>query len=281
MHASTEPRARFLGSPCDPECLFVIAGPCVIESEAMTLDVASHLREVCARLGIGLVFKSSYRKDNRSDLRSFTGPAMEDGLRILGRVARELGIPVLTDVHCRLEIEPAARVATVLQVPAFLSRQSRLLQETARSGRVVNVKKGQFLAPDDMPRVLEKLRDARPDGEFWLTERGTSFGYHNLVVDMRGISTMRALACTVVYDVTHSLQHPGVGGDRRFARPLARAAIAAGTDGLFLETHPDPDRALSDPTTQLPLDSIADFLEEMQEWKSIQGRQVRRGRIPL
>ena len=276
----TGARARFLGRPCDPDRLFVIAGPCVIETESMTIEVASQLREICGRLGIDLVFKSSYRKDNRSDVQSFTGPEMEDGLRILARVTRELKTPVLTDVHCRLEIEPAAAVATVLQVPAFLSRQSRLLQAAARSGRVVNVKKGQFLAPDDMNRVLEKLRAARPDGEYWLTERGTSFGYHDLTVDMRGIATMRDLPCTVVYDVTHSLQHPGTGGDRRFARPLARAAIAAGADGLFLETHPDPDRALSDATTQLRLDTIADFLEEMQEWKGTQGRQVRRGRIP-
>ncbi len=274
-------RARFLGKPCSPDRLFVIAGPCVIESESMTLDVASFLRDVCTRLGCDLVFKSSYRKDNRSDARSFTGPEMEEGLRILSRVTGEIGLPVLTDVHCRLEVEPAAAVAAVLQIPAFLSRQSRLLQAVARSGRVVNVKKGQFLAPDDMGRVLAKLTEARPDGEYWLTERGTTFGYHDLAVDMRGIATMRELRCTVVYDVTHSLQHPGLGGDRRFARPLARAAIAAGADGLFLETHPDPDRALSDATTQLPLDGIADFLEEMQEWKRCQANQVRRGRIPL
>jgi 2-dehydro-3-deoxyphosphooctonate aldolase (KDO 8-P synthase) len=274
-------RARFLGRPCEPERLFLIAGPCVIESEEMTIAVASRLKEICKRLSIDLVFKSSYRKDNRTSARSFTGPEIEEGLRILDRVTRELAIPVLTDVHCRLEVEPAARVAAVLQVPAFLSRQSRLLAEAARSGRVVNVKKGQFLAPDDMPRVLEKLREARPEGEYWLTERGTSFGYHDLVVDMRGIASMRDLDCTVVFDVTHSLQHPGVGGDRRFARPLARGAIAAGADGLFLETHPDPDRALSDSTTQLPLDTIEDFLEEMQEWKITQGRQAKRGRIPL
>jgi 2-dehydro-3-deoxyphosphooctonate aldolase (KDO 8-P synthase) len=259
----------------------VIAGPCVIESEAMTMEVASVLRDICERLGIDLVFKSSFRKDNRSDARSFTGLEMEEGLRILSRVTLELGLPVLTDVHCRLEIEPTAAVAAVLQIPAFLSRQSRLLQAAAKTGKVVNVKKGQFLAPDDMERVLAKLVQARPDGEYWLTERGTSFGYHDLAVDMRGIATMRELACTVVYDVTHSLQHPGIGGDRRFARPLARAAIAAGADGLFLETHPDPDRALSDATTQLPLDGVADFLEEMKEWKETQASQVRRGRIPL
>jgi 2-dehydro-3-deoxyphosphooctonate aldolase (KDO 8-P synthase) len=255
----------------------VIAGPCVIESEAMTMDVAAALKEICLRLDIGLVFKSSYRKDNRSSLRSFTGPDLEEGLRILSRVRSELELPVLTDVHCRLDVAPAASVVTVLQIPAFLSRQTRLIQEAARACRIVNVKKGQFLAPDDMERVLEKLREARADGEFWLTERGTTFGYHNLVVDMRGFAVMGRMGCTIVYDVTHSLQHPGEGGDRRFARPLARAAIAAGADGLFLETHPDPENALSDPTTQLPLSSISVFLEEMREWKALRGEQVKRG----
>lgn len=265
----------FLGEMCDSERLFVIAGPCVIESEEMTLSVAATLKELCARLGIALVFKSSYRKENRSSLQSFTGPEVGEGMRILARVRRELDLPVLTDVHCRLEVAPAAEAVTVLQIPAFLSRQTRLLQEAAKACRIVNVKKGQFLSPQDMPRVLEKLRAARADGEFWLTERGTSFGYRDLVVDMRGIALMRDLPCTVVYDVTHSLQHPGAGGDRRYALPLARAAIAAGADGLFLETHPDPDRALSDPTTQLPLAMIPDFLEEMRDRKEFQGRQAR------
>ena len=272
-------RARFLGRPLAADRLFVIAGPCVIEGEALTFDVAARLKEICGRLSIDLVFKSSYRKDNRTAVDSYTGPEMEEGLRILARVRDELELPVLTDVHCRLEIGPAAAVASVLQIPAFLCRQTRLMQEAARTGRVVNVKKGQFLAPADTARILEKLRAARADGEYWLTERGTSFGYRDLVVDPRAIATMRDLDCTVVYDATHSLQHPGTGGDRRFARPLARAAIAAGADGLFLETHPDPDHALSDPTTQLPLDSIPDFLEEMVEWKKVQATQVGRGRI--
>ncbi len=274
-------RARFLGRPCDPERLFVIAGPCVIESEAMILEVAGRLREIARRLDVDLVFKSSYRKENRTSVDSFTGPPVEEGLRILARVASDIGLPVLTDVHCRLEVGPAAAVASVLQVPAFLCRQTRLLQEAARTGRVVNVKKGQFLAPSDGERILEKLRAESPEGEFWLTERGTTFGYRDLVVDMRGIAIMRGLEATVVFDVTHSLQHPGAGGDRRFARTLARAAIAAGADGLFLETHPDPDAALSDATTQLPLDGVEDFLAEMVEWKRLQGRQVRSGRIPV
>jgi 2-dehydro-3-deoxyphosphooctonate aldolase (KDO 8-P synthase) len=269
--------AAFMGSRLAPGRLFVIAGPCVIESEAMTMDVASELKGICARLGVDLVFKSSYRKDNRSALGSFTGPDLEEGLRILARVRSDLGLHVLTDVHCRNEVAPAASAVTVLQIPAFLSRQTRLLQEAARASRIVNVKKGQFLAPDDMGRVLEKLREARPDGEFWVTERGTTFGYHDLVVDMRGFAIMAEMAATVVFDVTHSLQHPGRGGDRRFARPLARAALAAGADGLFVETHPDPDRALSDSTTQLPLASIPAFLEEMMECKASRAEQAKRG----
>ncbi len=272
-----EHEATFLGRPCLPGRLFVIAGPCVIESESMTMDVAATLKETCRRLDVDFVFKSSYRKDNRSSVSSFTGPDLDEGLRILSRVRDELAVPVLTDVHCRLEVAPAAAAVSVLQIPAFLSRQTRLLQEAARACGIVNVKKGQFLAPDDMGRVVEKLREARPDGEFWLTERGTTFGYHNLVVDMRGLAVMAAMGCAVVFDVTHSLQHPGQGGDRRFASPLARAAIAAGADGLFFETHPDPERALSDPTTQLPLSSIPSFVEEMREWKSVRGNLERRG----
>ena len=178
-------------------------------------------------------------------------------------------------MHEVAEVAPAAEVCDVVQIPAFLSRQTALLQAAAACGRAVNVKKGQFLAPDDCPRVVEKIRAARPATEIWLTERGATFGYHNLVVDMRVFPVLRRLpGVAVVYDVTHSLQHPGVGGDRQFARPLARAAIAAGADGLFLETHPDPARALSDATTQLPLDEIEDFLEEMVEWKRLQARWV-------
>ncbi|MBM3287235.1 MAG: 3-deoxy-8-phosphooctulonate synthase [Candidatus Eisenbacteria bacterium] len=268
---------RFLGRTHPAEHLFVIAGPCVIESEQMSLDVAGKLREICSRLGIGYVFKSSYRKDNRSSVESFVGPDAEKGLAILSGVRREIKVPVLTDVHCRDEVAPAAAAVDVLQIPAFLCRQTRLLQEAARACGVVNVKKGQFMAPDDMGRVLEKLEAARPGGEFWLTERGTTFGYRDLVVDMRGFAIMGDLASTVVFDVTHSLQHPGAGGDRRFARTLARAAIAAGADGLFLETHPEPESALSDPTTQLPLSSVASFLEEMLEWKRLCGRRARMG----
>lgn len=267
---------RFLGQPLRPEELFVIAGPCVLEGRGMAEEVAGRLREITNELGIRLIFKASYQKDNRSAVDSYTGPGLEAGLELLAHLKRSFALPLLTDVHCREEVPSAAGVVDCLQIPAFLCRQTRLLQAAAETGRCVNVKKGQFLAPDDMARVVQKLRAARPDGEVWLTERGASFGYHNLVVDMRSFPTLRALPVTTVYDVTHSLQHPGVGGDRRFALPLARAAIAAGVHGLFFETHPDPPRASSDPTTQLPLAGIRAFLEEMVEWKALQARWLSR-----
>jgi 2-dehydro-3-deoxyphosphooctonate aldolase (KDO 8-P synthase) len=274
--STRERKVLVLGKRLPPEDLFVIAGPCVLESAAMAFEVAAALKEITSRLGIRLIFKASYRKDNRSDVRSFTGLGDREGLRILRRIHEELDLPILTDVHGLEEIAPASEVASCLQIPAFLSRQTRLLQEAAKASRCVNVKKGQFLAPDDMGRVTEKLRAAVPSVEIWLTERGTTFGYHNLVVDMRGIASMRALGAAVVFDVTHSLQHPGSGGDRRFALPLARAALGAGADGLFFETHPDPPRALSDSTTQLPLRGIGAFLEEMVEWKHLQARSLAR-----
>ena len=271
--------ARFLGRDLPPDRLFVIAGPCVIEGESVALETAESLKRTCAELGIELVYKSSYRKANRSDKDSYAGPGIEEGLRILSRVREAAGLPILTDVHSCEEAAPAAEVADVLQIPAFLCRQTALLREAAQCSQVVNVKKGQFLAPEDMERALSKLRAARPDGEFWTTERGTTFGYRDLIVDMRGIATMRRFSNTVVFDVTHSLQHPGSGGQRRFARTLARAALAAGADGLFLETHPDPARALSDAATQLPLAEIADFLEEMRDWKRLAAAQAARGRM--
>lgn len=238
----------------------------------MALEIAQRLRACAARLDFPLVFKASYRKDNRSSVSSFTGMGDREGLDLLARVRQVTGLPVLTDVHGLEEVAPAAAVCDCLQVPAFLSRQTRLLQRVAASGRAINVKKGQFLAPDDMPRVVEKIQAASPGCEIWLTERGTTFGYHNLVVDMRSFAVMRRLPVTVIYDVTHSLQHPGSGGDRSFALPLARAALAAGADGIFFETHPDPPRALSDPTTQLPLSGVEAFLEEMVEWKRLAAR---------
>ncbi|MBK8230582.1 MAG: 3-deoxy-8-phosphooctulonate synthase [Candidatus Eisenbacteria bacterium] len=277
-------RPTVLGLPLGAEELFVIAGPCVVEGRAMIFDLAGRLREITDRLGIRLLFKASYRKDNRSAVDSYTGPGDDEALAILAAAKAELGLAVLTDVHCRAEVREAASVADCLQIPAFLCRQTRLLQAAALAAPAVNVKNGQFMAPDDMQRVVDKIRAARPEAEVWMTERGASFGYHNLVVDMRSFPVLRTVRAasevaappTVVYDVTHSLQHPGVGGDRRYARPLARAAIAAGADGLFLETHPDPARALSDATTQLPLAGVADFLEEMLEWKRLQARYIDR-----
>jgi 2-dehydro-3-deoxyphosphooctonate aldolase (KDO 8-P synthase) len=267
---------RVLGRPLAPDELLVIAGPCIIEGEQMLLDIAGELRSVAERLGVRLVVKGSYRKANRSAVGSFAGPGDEAGLRALRRVRDELGLPVLTDVHETSEVAAAAEVCTVLQVPAFLSRQTALIQAAVRACPVVNIKKGQFLAPDECGRILDKARAAAPDGEVWLTERGTSFGYHDLVVDMRGFAVLRRLPATVIFDATHALQHPGIGGDRRFARTLARAAIAAGADGLFVETHPDPKRALSDADTQLPLLGIGAFLEEMVEWKRLQARWIER-----
>ena len=244
--------------------LLVIAGPCVVESAELCLEVAEHLKRECARLELPFVFKASYRKANRSSGGSFEGLPADEAMRALERVRREIGVPVLTDIHEASEAVRAAEVADVLQIPAFLSRQTALLQAAAATGRAVNVKKGQFLAPDDMRQVVGKLTAAGCD-RFLLTERGSSFGYHDLVVDMRGLVVMREFGWPVVFDATHSLQKPGgaeSGGDRRFAFPLMRAAIACGVDGLFFETHPDPARAKSDAATQLPLAQSAAFLEE-------------------
>jgi len=244
--------------------LLVIAGPCVVEGAEMCLEVAAHLKEICAARGVPYVFKASYRKANRSSARSFEGLGLEEALGILGQVKAQVGVPILTDVHDDGEVSIAAEVADAIQIPAFLSRQTGLLRAAARSGRAVNVKKGQFLAPDDMQQVVEKLAAAGCD-RILLTERGTSFGYHDLVVDMRALVTMRELGWPVVFDATHSLQRPGgreTGGDRRFAFPLMRAAVACGVDGLFFETHPDPAHARSDAATQLPLEQAAVFLDE-------------------
>jgi 2-dehydro-3-deoxyphosphooctonate aldolase (KDO 8-P synthase) len=235
--------------------LVLIAGPCVIENEAATLRCAERLVAICAELAMPLVFKASYDKANRSSIKSFRGPGLQEGLRLLSEVKRETGLPVLTDVHEPAHCAPAAEVCDVLQIPAFLSRQTDLVVAAAQTGRALNVKKGQFLAPDDMRRVVDKARSVGND-RVTVTERGASFGYHNLVVDMRAFELMHQDGIPVIYDVTHSLQLPGAegettGGDRRFAEPLARAAVAAGADGVFLEVHPNPDAALSDRATQL------------------------------
>ncbi len=246
------------------ERLLVLSGPCVVESEALCLEVAAKLKALCAERGLPFVFKASYRKANRSSGRSFAGLPMDAALAVLAKVKRELGVPIVTDVHEEAEVAAAAEVADVLQIPAFLCRQTGLLVAAARTGRAVNVKKGQFLAPDDMRHAAEKIEGAGNDRVLF-TERGTTFGYGDLVVDMRGLVVMRELGRPVLYDATHSLQRPGgaeTRGDRRFALPLVRAAIACGVDGLFFETHPDPARALSDAATQLPLDQAAAFLDQ-------------------
>jgi len=237
------------------EALPVIAGPCVVESEERTLETAHVLAAMAERLGLPLVFKSSFDKANRGSIQSFRGPGLEEGLRVLRLVKEETGLPVLTDVHEPDQCGPAAEVCDVLQIPAFLCRQTDLVVAAARTGRPVNVKKGQFMAPDDMRRVVDKARSTGND-RVTVTERGCSFGYHDLVVDMRSFAMLHDDGVAVIYDVTHSLQLPGAAGEesgglRRFAEPLARAAVAAGADGLFLEVHPDPDRALSDRAVQL------------------------------
>jgi 2-dehydro-3-deoxyphosphooctonate aldolase (KDO 8-P synthase) len=236
------------------ESLPVIAGPCVIESEDLAIDMAHTLASMAERLGLALVFKSSFDKANRSSIGSFRGPGLEEGLRVLALVKAETGLPVLTDVHEPFQCAPAAEVCDVLQIPAFLCRQTDLVVAAASTGRAVNVKKGQFMAPDDMRRIVDKARSTGND-RVTVTERGVSFGYHNLVVDMRSFAMLHDDGIPVIYDVTHSLQLPGggeeSGGARRFAEPLARAAVAAGADGLFLEVHPDPDHARSDSAVQL------------------------------
>jgi 2-dehydro-3-deoxyphosphooctonate aldolase (KDO 8-P synthase) len=236
----------------------VVAGPCVIESEELALATAERLAAMADRLGVPLVFKSSFDKANRSSLQSFRGPGLAEGLKVLARVKRETGLPVLTDVHEPAQCAPAAEVCDVLQIPAFLCRQTDLVLAAAATGRAVNVKKGQFMAPDDMRRIVDKARSTGND-RVTVTERGASFGYHSLVVDMRSFAMMHEDGIAVIYDVTHSLQLPGAGrgesgesgGISRYAEPLARAAVAAGADGLFLEVHPDPPHALSDSAVQL------------------------------
>jgi 2-dehydro-3-deoxyphosphooctonate aldolase (KDO 8-P synthase) len=237
----------------------VIAGPCVVESEERTVETAEALAAMAGRLGVPLVFKASFDKANRSSLQSFRGPGLDAGLRALARAKRATGLPLLTDVHEPAQCAPAAEVCDVLQIPAFLCRQTDLVLAAAATGRAVNIKKGQFMAPDDLRRIVDKARSTGNE-RVTVTERGASFGYHNLVVDMRSFAMMHEDGIAVIYDVTHSLQLPGAGhgangesgGLNRYAEPLARAAVAAGADGIFLEVHPDPPHALSDAAVQLP-----------------------------
>ncbi|MCH7896494.1 MAG: 3-deoxy-8-phosphooctulonate synthase [candidate division NC10 bacterium] len=255
--------------------LALIAGPCVIEGEESLIEVAEQLLEICTKVGIPLVLKSSYDKANRTSLKSFRGPGIERGLEILRRVKEKTGLPVLTDVHEVAQVAPAAEVVDALQIPAFLCRQTDLLLAAGHSGRAVNVKKGQFLSPGEIPRVVEKVVSTG-NHRLLITERGTSFGYNNLVVDMRALPIMRALGYPVVFDATHSLQLPGgagvaSGGLREYVPHLARAAVAAGCDAIFMEVHPEPDRAPSDGPTMWPLRELESLLEQLKRIEAALG----------
>ena len=249
---------------------FLIAGPCVVESEQLQMDVAGQLKEITGSLGIPFIFKSSYDKANRSSGKSFRGPGMEKGLEILSKVRATLGVPVLTDVHTSEEVPEVVKHVDVLQTPAFLCRQTDFIHAVARAGKPVNIKKGQFLAPHDMKNVVDKAREASGTDNILVCERGVSFGYNNLVSDMRSLAIMRETGCPVVMDATHSVQLPGgqgtsSGGQREFVPVLARAAVATGVSGLFMETHPDPAKALSDGPNAWPLPRMKSLLETLQE----------------
>jgi 2-dehydro-3-deoxyphosphooctonate aldolase (KDO 8-P synthase) len=263
--------------------LFLIAGPCVVESETLQMDVAGHLKEICSALNIPFVFKSSYDKANRSSGTSFRGPGRDKGLEILATVKRTLNVPVLTDVHGSDDVSAVAAVVDVLQTPAFLCRQTDFIRAVAQSGKPVNIKKGQFLAPHDMKNVIDKARAAArehglSEDRFLACERGASFGYNNLVSDMRSLAILRETGCPVVFDATHSVQLPGgqgtsSGGQREFVPVLARAAVAVGVAGLFAETHPDPDKALSDGPNAVPLKHMRALLEQLAELDRIAKRR--------
>ncbi|MFJ2991920.1 3-deoxy-8-phosphooctulonate synthase [Pandoraea sp. NPDC087047] len=253
---------------------FLIAGTCVVESEQMTIDVAGQLKEITSALGIPFIYKSSFDKANRSSGKSYRGPGREQGLKILEEVRRQLGVPVLTDVHTEEDVAVAAPIVDVLQTPAFLCRQTDFIRACAQSGKPVNIKKGQFLAPHDMINVIDKARDAAreaglPDDVFMACERGVSFGYNNLVSDMRSLAIMRETGAPVVFDATHSVQLPGgqgtsSGGQREFVPVLSRAAVAVGVSGLFMETHPDPACALSDGPNAVPLKRMRELLTTLK-----------------
>ncbi|MBI5430925.1 MAG: 3-deoxy-8-phosphooctulonate synthase [Nitrosomonadales bacterium] len=248
--------------------LFLIAGPCVIESEQMAMDTAGKLKEICAELKINFIYKSSFDKANRSSGKSFRGPGMDEGLRILAEVKKQIGVPVLTDVHEVDEIAPVAAVVDVLQTPAFLCRQTDFIHAVAKCGKPVNIKKGQFLSPWDMKNVVDKAREASNSDNIMVCERGASFGYNNLVSDMRSLAVMRNTGCPVVFDATHSVQLPGgqgtvSGGQREFVPVLARAAVAVGISGLFMETHPNPSKAMSDGPNAFPLGHLKELLKTL------------------
>lgn len=249
--------------------MFLIAGPCAIENREMVLQTAHALNQMCDRLGVRLIFKSSFDKANRTSC-SCRGIGMEEGLKILLEVKESEGLPILTDVHESWQCEPVAQVADVLQIPAFLSRQTDLLQAAAATGKTINVKKGQFMAPWDMKGAINKIRSVRPEADIWLTERGSSFGYGRLVVDMTALVEMRQFGCPIVFDATHSVQQPSsqtgvTGGNRDMVPYLMRAALAVGVDGLFMEVHPDPDRAISDAANQVRLSDMEKILRQAVE----------------
>ena len=257
---------------------FLIAGPCVIESREMAHDTAGRLKEITAKLGIPFIYKSSFDKANRSSGKSFRGLGMDNGLKILESVRKEIGVPVLTDIHDIPEIEPVAAVVDVLQTPAFLCRQTDFIQAVAACGKPVNIKKGQFLAPGDMKNVVDKANEAGGKGRIMVCERGVSFGYNNLVSDMRSLAIMRETGCPVVFDATHSVQLPGgqgtkSGGQREFVPVLARAAMATGISGIFMETHPNPEKALSDGPNAWPLYRMAALLTTLKELDATVKRQ--------
>ncbi len=253
----------------DSSSVLIIAGPCVIESKEITFQVAERLKEICSSIGLPLIFKSSYDKANRTSISSYRGPGILKGLKILADVRSKFNIPVISDVHSIEEVKPAAEVLDVLQIPAFLCRQTDLVIAAAKTGKPVNIKKGQFLAPWDIKNIIDKFTSTGNKNLF-ITERGTSFGYNNLVVDFRAFPIMRSFGYPVIFDVTHSLQLPGgqgvsSGGQREFAEPLARAAVAVGVDGLFMEVHPDPDKALCDGPNMMRLDKVENMLTSIKK----------------
>jgi 2-dehydro-3-deoxyphosphooctonate aldolase (KDO 8-P synthase) len=260
----------------NPLCL--IAGPCVIENEEITFYTAQRLKEICEELSISFIFKSSYDKANRTSLGSFRGPGMDRGLRILSDIKSRFQLPVLSDVHSVEEVKPASEVLDVLQIPALLCRQTDLVLAASKTGKAVNIKKGQFLAPWDVKNIIDKFTSTG-NRNIFITERGTSFGYNNLVVDIRSFPILRSYGFPVIFDVTHSLQLPGgqgscSGGQREFAGPLGRAAVAAGVDGLFMEVHPEPDKALCDGPNMIPLDDMKQFLKVLKNIHELVSMQV-------
>ena len=257
--------------------LCIIAGPCVIESEEIVFSTAQKLKEICTRLGLPFIFKSSYDKANRTSLSSFRGPGLEKGLEILSAVKKKLDIPIISDIHSIEQIPPASEVLDVLQIPAFLCRQTDLIVAASKTGKPVNIKKGQFIAPWDLKNVIDKFVSTG-NSNIFITERGTSFGYNNLVVDFRGIPIMRSFGYPVVFDVTHSLQLPGgqgncSGGQREFAEHLARAAVAVGVDGLFMEVHPEPEKALCDGPNMIKLGEMERLLTKLKAINTVSNQQ--------